>query len=368
MIALELMGESWYYTGWYKHDGWYGKPWVWSVISNFGDNVSMFGGLGLIAANLEKALESPEKGNLSGMGMMMEGLDYNPVTYKLVADMMWETGKLDINVWKYKYLRSRYGTLNRKITNAWDPIFNYYYSLSEHDTVEGHFGIFEKNPIIERPHLVVKDVLPPQAAIECAAGLISLSEELGHVDAYQYDLVHLFRQISGQYANHLLYEITTAYMAKDISRFNASVTRFTGLALDIEKLISTREEFLLGKWIADSRERATNEDEAKLFEWNARAIITTWGGEMLYGYAQKDWAGLYSSYYLPKWNSFFDAMRTEITGGKKLDYDNFIKELKSWENEWNNIRGEQLSCIPSGKSIEIAREMWQKYGRLMTEQ
>ena len=44
MIALELMGESWKLTGWYKHDGWYGKPWVWSVISNFGDNVSMFGG------------------------------------------------------------------------------------------------------------------------------------------------------------------------------------------------------------------------------------------------------------------------------------------------------------------------------------
>ncbi len=25
------------------------------------------------------------------MGLMMEGLDYNPVTYELITDMMWET-------------------------------------------------------------------------------------------------------------------------------------------------------------------------------------------------------------------------------------------------------------------------------------
>ncbi len=90
MVALELMGESWQYTGWYKHEGWYGKPWVWSIISNFGDNVGMFGGLTQIAENFDKALSSPSKGDLEGMGLMMEGLDYNPVTYQIITDMMWE--------------------------------------------------------------------------------------------------------------------------------------------------------------------------------------------------------------------------------------------------------------------------------------
>jgi alpha-N-acetylglucosaminidase len=126
MIALELMGESWFYTGWYKHSGWYGKSWVWSVISNFGDNVSMFGGLPQIAENYAKALSDPQRGNLKGMGMMNEGLDYNPVVYELVSDLMWEDHVPDLNQWKAEYLNSRYGGAGKTITGAW----NYYITIT----------------------------------------------------------------------------------------------------------------------------------------------------------------------------------------------------------------------------------------------
>ncbi len=118
MIALELMGEYWPLTGWHKHQGWYGKPWIWSIISNFGDNVSMYGGLTQIAENFQKVLSSPDRGNLSGMGLMMEGLDYNPLIYEFVTDMMWETGVPDLSKWKKKYLLSRYGLVNDKISQG----------------------------------------------------------------------------------------------------------------------------------------------------------------------------------------------------------------------------------------------------------
>lgn len=88
MIALELQGELWKRTGWYKNNGWYGKPWIWSALQNFGDEVSMYGGLTQIAENYNKVLSSPEKGNLSGLGLIMEGLDYNPVIYEFVTDMI----------------------------------------------------------------------------------------------------------------------------------------------------------------------------------------------------------------------------------------------------------------------------------------
>jgi alpha-N-acetylglucosaminidase len=353
MVALELMGESWQYTGWYKHEGWYGKPWVWSIISNFGDNVGMFGGLPQIAENFEKALSSPSRGDLEGMGLMMEGLDYNPVTYQFVTDMMWETGVPDLKAWKSKYLRSRYGIPDSNISKGWDHIFNYYYTRS---------GLFEVNPIIKRPFLVLEDIWPSSDGVKGLSCLIADSAGFGSTDSYKYDIVNLFREVLGQYAGHLLHEITISYQEKNISRFDTSVKEFLTLSLKLEDLLGTREEFLFGKWLSDSRKHANTPDEAKLYEWNARAIITTWGGRILYGYAIKDWADLYSTYYLPKWEKFFGAMRVEIKGGKQLDFEKFNSEIMAWEDNWVTLHDDNIRSVPTGSTIAVAKELWAQYG------
>ncbi len=153
-----------------------------------------------------------------------------------------------------------------------------------------------------------------------------------------------------------------SYQQKNISKFDASVKDFLELSHKIEDLLATREEFLFGKWIADSRKHATDPDEAKLYEWNARAIITTWGGRILYGYAIKDWAGLYSSYYLPKWEKLFDAMRVEIKGGKRLDFEKLNTEIMAWEDNWVTLHDDNIKSVPSGIPLAIAKELWAKYG------
>ena len=79
---------------------------------------------------MKKLSPDPGKGDLAGMGLMMEGLDYNPVTYEFVTDLMWEKGVPDLKEWKRKYLQSRYGNLNDSIIKGWDHIFNYYYTKS----------------------------------------------------------------------------------------------------------------------------------------------------------------------------------------------------------------------------------------------
>ena len=354
MIALELAGESWRQTGWHKHDGWYGKQWVWSVLQNFGDKVGMYGGLTQIAENLEKALSSPDKGKLSGMGLMMEGLDYNPVIFEFVTDQMWETDVQDLNKWKIKYLKSRYGNTDKDIIDGWEHLFNYYYTKIKY---------FEQNPINLRPKLIDEDIWPAEASVLGAKKLMEAAHELKDVDAFQFDIVNLLRQIFGQYAGHLLYEITNSYKQNDIKKFDGSVREFIHLSEKLEQLMSTREEFLFDKWIADSRERATNSKEEQLYEWNAKAIITKWGGNVLYGYALKDWAGLYSSYYLPRWKKLFNEMRIEISGGDKLDYDKFTKDILIWEDRWIEQREENIFPRPSGNSYEVAVELWENYGK-----
>jgi len=358
MIALELFGENWGRTGWHKHEGegWYGKPWVWSIISNFGDRVSMFGGLPQIAENFNKVLQSPEKENLSGIGLMMEGLDYNPVVYDFVTDLIWEKEVPDLTIWRNQYIRSRYGILNEDISNAWEYIYNYYYSKS---------GLFEGNPINNRPQLIEKEIWPAESSILAAKNFIKASNELKHIDTYQYDIVNLFRQVFGQYAGYLLYEITSSYQDRNLDKFDSAVMEFLDVAKKIEELMGTREEFLFGKWIADARKCATNYSEEQLYEWNARAIITIWGERHLYGYAIKDWAGMYSSYYLPRWNKFFESLRSDISGGDKFDYDNFIRDIMIWEDNWVDLREEYFRSEPSGNPIILAKKLWDQYGEKM---
>jgi alpha-N-acetylglucosaminidase len=313
----------------------------------------MFGGVTEIAENFSKALNDKGKGDLSGIGLMMEGLDYNPVTYEFVTGMIWEKEVPDLNEWKRNYLKSRYGHLNDSTISAWNHIFDYYYTKS---------GLFEVNPIIKRPFPVKDDIRSSTDAVEGLRLLIMASDDLGNIDAYRFDIVNLFRQVFGQYAGHLLHEVTISYQEKNISRFEASVTEFTTLAQKLEKLMATREEFLFGKWIADSKKHATDQQEAELYEWNAKAIITTWGGRALYGYAIKDWSGLYSSYYIPKWEKLFDAMRSEITGGKKLDYEQFVKDIMVWEDNWVSLHEKDLVSVPTGNSVAMAKELWAEYG------
>jgi alpha-N-acetylglucosaminidase len=353
MIALELMGESWKYTGWYKHDEWYGKPWIWSIISNFGDNVSMFGGLPQITGNFGKALSDTVANKPQGLGLMMEGLDYNPVTYELMTDLMWEKNIPDLNKWKSEYLLSRYGHLNDTILKAWDNIFSYYYTKS---------GLFEVNPVIKRPYLVEEDIHLSDESLSAAGELMASAVFLKDDDAFRFDLVNLLRQVFGQYTGHLLYEITMSYHKKDLAGFNKYTEEFIDISRMIENLMATRNEFLFGKWVSDSRKHATNHEEEKLYEWNARAIITMWGGRILYGYAIKDWAGLYSSYYLPKWKKLFAEMRSEISGGRRLDYKKFMDELIRWEDAWVNLQSSDLQSEAEGNSVQLAGELWNKYG------
>jgi len=49
------------------------------------------------------------------------------------------------------------------------------------------------------------------------------------------------------------------------------------LLVNIDKLLATDEHFLLGAWLEAAKRVSTNEQERRLFEYNARNQITLWG-------------------------------------------------------------------------------------------
>jgi len=60
----------------------------------------------------------------------------------------------------------------------------------------------------------------------------------------------------------------------------SSGAAFLELMTDLDRLLATDEHFLLGKWLEDAKACACSESDKRLYEYNARTQITTWGPSM----------------------------------------------------------------------------------------
>ena len=126
--------------------------------------------------------------------------------------------------------------------------------------------------------------------------------------------------------------------------------------------MSTHQAFLLGKWIKDAKSWGTGEEEKRLYEKNARDLVTLWGGKeaFLHDYASKQWAGLFKGFYKGRWEIFIDEVIDCIKQNKKCELDILDDKIKTWEWEWVNGT-ESYSDQPIGNPIQVSKIMYEKY-------
>jgi alpha-N-acetylglucosaminidase len=131
--------------------------------------------------------------------------------------------------------------------------------------------------------------------------------------------------------------------------------------------VGTRREFLLGSWLDDAKRWATSDEERRLYEWNARNIITLWGTKCTEGqnddlnlYAYKQWQGMFSTYYLPRWQEFFRELNQSLDSGITFDRTPFASRMCSWEQEWSR-RTDTFPAEPRGDALTLSRTLFRKY-------
>ncbi|HKI96603.1 MAG TPA: alpha-N-acetylglucosaminidase TIM-barrel domain-containing protein, partial [Gemmatimonadales bacterium] len=117
LVVLDLYGDR--HPVWKERDAFYGKPWVWNVLYNFGGKVSLNGNLPRIATNLQDALSSADHGKLWGLGMTMEGLGYNAIVPDYVLDMVWRDTVPPVDGWAHDWVTRRYHGFDAHAWNAW---------------------------------------------------------------------------------------------------------------------------------------------------------------------------------------------------------------------------------------------------------
>jgi alpha-N-acetylglucosaminidase len=366
MVVLDLWGDR--YPVWRARRAFYGKPWVWNVLYNFGGKTSLNGDLPKIAINLDSVLTSPPsaRGRLSGLGMTMEGLGTNPVVPDFVMDQVWRESVPPIEQWTREYVARRYGASDSSAWHAWEILLATAYRSAAQT---GNF-------LAERPGFYVKgtayrsEPVAPYDARELARALDSLlaaAPALGKNDAYQYDVVNLTRQVLGRLAVPFVDSVQAAFDRKDRPALLAAEQRVLGLLGDLDTLVGTRPEFLLGRWIAEARRWGTTDAERRLYEWNARNIITLWGEKCTEGqnddlnlYAYKEWQGMFGSYFLPRWREFFNRLNRSLETGVPFDRKPFAAAMCEWEQGWSRGR-DAFSTEARGDEVATARRLAEKY-------
>ncbi|WP_181304549.1 alpha-N-acetylglucosaminidase [Rufibacter sp. XAAS-G3-1] len=360
MIILDLYSER--HPMWQKTEAYYGKPWIWNMLHNFGGNVSMYGLMDRVATWPSQTLRNPEKGKLTGIGLTPEGIENNPVMYELMMENAWRDTPIELTSWLKDYTKRRYGKENAHANQAWQILRRTVYADSI--TAGGPESIVTGRPTFNRntKRVITKFAYEPLALVPAWESLITASDELKSSQGFQYDLVDVTRQVLGNYATQLQEQFARDYKNKDLPAFKKHSTEFIALIGDMDKLLATQEGLLLGRWLHSAKDWGTTPAEKKLYEKNARNLITLWGDKNsnLMDYANRQWAGLLNGFYKPRWQQYFAHVAGQMEKGQDMNQRAFDEKIKTWEWQWVNSN-EPYPTKPAGNSVTIAKEMFQKY-------
>ena len=361
MIVLDLYTES--HPVWKRTSAYYGQPWIWNMLQNFGGNISLWGRMGAVAEGPSAALHDPLARKMRGIGLTPEGIEQNPALFQLMLDNTWRDSAINLSGWLRSYGLQRYGVDNAGVGEAWKILAKTVYAG----------GLGEGGPesiIVARPMTDVwgdrvrtKLDYEPAELVKAWSLFVGEADSLKGSDGFRYDLVDITRQVLANYALPLQQKWVLAYLQHDLSGFDRYTGEFLDLMDDMDRLLATRREFLLGRWIGDARRCGVDKAEKDLYEKNARDLITLWGDKEsgLHEYSCRQWAGLIKDFYKPRWQQYFEVLRHKIETGDRMETTGFERGIKEWEWKWVNTTGVEYPEEPVGDAVEVVKGIYKKY-------
>lgn len=364
MIILDLFAEM--QPMWKKTNAFYGKPWIWNMLNNFGGNVNMFGCLENVANEPAKALNNPASGKMAGIGLTMEAIEQNPVLYELMTANTWTNKPINIDDWLKSYIHNRYGNINPNTLKAWQILKETAYNGKV--IRDGSESIITGRPTFDSVARCTNTRLnyPSAQLLPAWDHLVDAIGTCKNRDGFQFDLVDVTRQVLANYALTLQKKWVNAYRQKNIAEFDKYSSQFLELIDDMDKLVATRKDFLLGRWLASAKSCATNQQEKNLYERNARDLITLWGNmnSPLNEYSCRQWSGLLSDFYKIRWQKFFQKAKQNLLSGQEMNTAEFQNEIKNWEWNWVNSQ-KDYPVKPSGDCIKTVQALYKKYRKII---
>lgn len=331
-------------------------PWIWNMLHNFGGRMGLDANPEKVSQNIPETYQNSNY--MKGIGMTPEAIENSPMAYELLWDMTWSKDPIDFRQWAQEYAKRNYGGTNEDIQKVWDILLetgynrkdNYYQGALEsvinaRPTTNftsasswGHSTInYDKELLEEAVYLMAKNY-----------------DEFKDSPAFIYDFSDITRQLISNSAQEYHKAMVNAYQNNNLSEFEILSDKFLEMILLQDQILSTNSDFLVGKWINQARTMLDDSDDwtKDLFEFNARDLITTWGGLKnangggLRDYSNRQWAGITKDYYYPRWEKWINDVKTAMKNGTSIPSTDWF--LMEWE--WANEKSDEDSSY----SIELS--------------
>lgn len=369
ILILDLFSECRPMWGipsiWKREKGYEQHDWLFCMIENFGGNVGLHGRIDQLLNNFYLTKNNPLAAHLKGIGLTMEGSENNPVMFELMCELPWRPEKFTKEEWLKDYLFARYGVRDEKITQAWSILADGIYNCSFGNNQQGpHESIFCGRPGLNNFQASswskMQNYYDPTSTEAAARLMLEVADKYKGNNNFEYDLVDIVRQSLSD-RGRIVYNQTIAdFKSFDRKSFAAHSQEFLNILLAQDRLLGTRSEFRVGRWIEQARNLGTTPEEKDLYEWNARVQITTWGNRVcandggLRDYAHKEWNGLLKDFYYKRWAAYWQTLQDVLDGKPMVELDYYAME-EPWTLAHNPYASQ-----PEGDCVSVAKEVFNK--------
>ena len=367
LLILDLFSECRPMWGipsiWKRDKGYEQHDWLFCMLENFGGNVGLHGRLDQLLNNFYLTKNNPLAEHLKGIGLTMEGSENNPMMFELMCELPWRPEKITKEAWLKEYLAARYGVKDEKIEQAWEILANGIYNCPFGNNQQGpHESIFCGRPSMNNFQVSswskMENYYDPTSTEDAARLMLEVADKYRGNNNFEYDLVDIVRQALSDRGRIVYNQAIADFKSFDKRSYARHSKEFLDLLLAQDRLLATRSEFRVGRWINQARSLGNTSEEKDLYEWNARVQITTWGNRTcadeggLRDYAHKEWNGILKDFYYKRWEAWWKMLQGVLDGGEMQEIDWYAME-EPWTLQHNPYKTEA-----EGDCIDTAREVF----------
>ena len=350
---------------WKRDNGYEHHEWLFCMLENFGGNVGLHGRMDQLINNYYLIKNNPLAKHFKGIGLTMEGSENNPVMFELMCELPWRPEKFTKEEWLDGYVKARYGKYDETVRAAWAILADGIYNCPFGNNQQGpHESIFCGRPGLNNFQASswskMQNYYDPTTTEEAARLMLSVADKYRGNNNFEYDLVDIVRQSLSD-RGRIVYNQTIAdFKSFDKKSFSAHSKEFLDILLAQDELLATRPEFKVGRWIKQAKDKGLTEEEKKLYEWNARVQITTWGNRVcaddggLRDYAHKEWNGILKDFYYKRWSEYWKTLQDVLDGKPEVKLDYYAME-EPWtlDNKFYPYEAE-------GDCIDVAKDVFKR--------
>lgn len=358
MILLDYYCE--FIQIWKQTESFYGQPYIWCYLGNFGGNTMISGNFRTVSERITETFSNGQP-NVYGIGSTLEGFGVNQFMYEYVLGRAWKTGLSD-QEWISRLADRRVGAVDDAAKVAYkDLVDKIYLDYS----ITGQATLTSAHPCLEGNWMWTTRPGRSWSVADIMGVWEKFMKINSNEDSYLYDLVNVGRQALGDLFLDLRDEFTKAYKAGNYALAEKKSAELLGLLDDMDRLMACHREFRLSSWLEPARKLAgDNKALADYYEHNAKVLISVWGDSShLTDYASRSLSGFISSYYRARWEMFFNEVLNCMKTGKAFDQKAFDVKIYDFERSWPD------SVLPAERTPEDAKavsaELLKKYQNIL---